>query len=130
MADFAMPIDSRSVAPTKYNDQDALAYFTRPTRSINHRAISEIRSETKQKAVKPATADQLNEFLSCWPDVDGETGLILRGDELLVKSREAMIAAVHNFNSAGTRGSHHFGILTEAYHRTRTVAFGLAYGGC
>jgi len=89
------------LATKKYNDQDVLAYFTRPTRSINHRAISEIRSETKQKAVKAATTEQLNEFLSCWPDVDGETGLSLRGDELLVKSREAMIAAVHNFNAAG-----------------------------
>lgn len=89
------------LATKRYNDQDVLAYFTRPTRSINHRAISEIRSETKQKTVKAATADQLNEFLSCWPDVDGETGLSLRGDELLVKSREALIAAVHNFNSAG-----------------------------
>jgi len=30
-----------------------------------------------------------------------ETGLSLRGDELLIKAREAMIAAVHTFNSAG-----------------------------
>ena len=29
------------------NDQDILAYFTRPTRSINHRAIAEIRNNTK-----------------------------------------------------------------------------------
>ena len=28
-------------------------------------------------------------------------GLSLRGDELLIKAREAMIAAVHTFNSAG-----------------------------
>lgn len=28
------------------NDQDVLAYFTRPTRSINHRAIGEIRKKT------------------------------------------------------------------------------------
>lgn len=74
----------------KYNDQDVLAYFTRPTRSINHRAISEIRSETKHKAVRAASAGQLQDYLDCWPDVDGETGLSLRGDELLVKSREAM----------------------------------------
>lgn len=85
----------------KYNDQDVLAYFTRPTRSINHRAISEIRSEKKHKAVRTATPAQLDDYLASWPDVDGETGLSLRGDELLVKSREAMIAAVHNFNSAG-----------------------------
>ncbi len=89
------------LATKKYNDQDILAYFTRPTRSINHRQISEIRSEKKHKAIKPANSEQLAEFLNCWPDVDGETGLSLRGDELLVKAREAMIAAVHNFNSAG-----------------------------
>lgn len=89
------------LATKKYNDQDILAHFTRPTRSINHRLISEIRSEKRHKAVKSAGADELEDYLSCWPDVDGETGLSLRGDELLVKSREAMIAAVHNFNSAG-----------------------------
>ena len=31
------------------NDQDILAYFTRPTRSIYLRAIGEIRTETKHK---------------------------------------------------------------------------------
>lgn len=89
------------LATKKYNDQDVLAYFTRPTRSINHRLISEIRSEKKHKALKAASPDQLSDFLQNWPDIDGETGLSLRGDELLVKAREAMIAAVHNFNSAG-----------------------------
>lgn len=89
------------LATKRYNDQDILAYFTRPTRSINHRLISEIRSEKKHNAVKAASADQLSAYLRCWPDVDAETGLSLRGDELLVKAREAMIAAVHNFNSAG-----------------------------
>lgn len=84
-----------------YNDQDILAYFTRPTRSVNHRAIGEIRTETKHKAVKRATEEQLNDFLATWPDVDSDTGLSLRGDELLIKAREAMIAAVHTFNSAG-----------------------------
>lgn len=85
----------------KYNDQDILAFFTRPTRSINHRLISEIRSEKKHKQVKAASKDDFEDFLTNWPNVDGETGLSLRGDELLVKAREAMIAAVHNFNSAG-----------------------------
>jgi hypothetical protein len=83
------------------NDQDILAYFTRPTRSINHRAIAEIRTSAKHAAVKPATADDLDGFLSSWPEIDAETGLSLRGDELLIKAREAMIAAVHTFNSAG-----------------------------
>lgn len=83
------------------NDQDILAYFTRPTRSINHRAIAEIRTSAKHAAVKSATADEMETFLASWPDVDPETGLSLRGDELLIKAREAMIAAVNTFNSAG-----------------------------
>lgn len=40
-------------------------------------------------------------FLTAWPDIDPVTGLHLKGDELLIKAREAMIAAVHTFNSAG-----------------------------
>lgn len=84
-----------------YNDQDILAHFTRPTRSINHARIIEIRTGKKFKTLKPASAEDLNEFLINWPDVDAETGLALRGDELLIKAREAMIAAVHTFNGAG-----------------------------
>jgi hypothetical protein len=83
------------------NDQDILAYFTRPTRSVNHRAIAEIRTGTKHTAIKASTSDELDSFIASWPEVDAETGLSLRGDELLIKAREAMIAAVHTFNSAG-----------------------------
>lgn len=83
------------------NDQDILAYFTRPTRSVNHRAIGEIRSKSKHSIVEVASADDLSDFLETWPDTDPDTGLPLRGDELLIKAREAMIAAVHTFNSAG-----------------------------
>lgn len=84
-----------------YNDQEVLAHFTRPTRSVNHRAIAEIRTATKHRTVRSASADELDEFLSAWPEIDPETGLSLRGDELLIKAREAMIAAVHLFNGAG-----------------------------
>lgn len=83
------------------NDQDILAYFTRPTRSINHRAIGEIRTGKKHATTKAATAEELDSFAASWPEVDSETGLSIRGDELLIKAREAMIAAVHTFNSAG-----------------------------
>jgi Protein of unknown function (DUF3644) len=83
------------------NDQDILAYFTRPTRSVNHRAIGEIRTEKKHKTIKPATSEELDAFLATWPDVDPQTGLSVCGDELLIKAREAMIAAVHTFNGAG-----------------------------
>ncbi len=84
-----------------YNDQDILAFFTRPTRSVNHRAIGEIRTGKKHKVLKVASSDELDEFLAEWPDHDPQTGLSLRGDELLIKAREAMIAAVQTFNGAG-----------------------------
>ncbi len=83
------------------NDQDILAYFTRPSRSVNHRLIGEIRHEVKHKNIKQASDEDLDAFLATWPDIDHETGLNVRGDELLIKAREAMIAAVQNFNSAG-----------------------------
>jgi Protein of unknown function (DUF3644) len=89
------------LAKEEYNDQTTLAYFTRPTRSVNHRAIAEIRTETKHKAVRAANDEELEAFLAAWPEVDPQTGLSLRGDELLVKAREAMISAVHIFNAAG-----------------------------
>ena len=77
------------------NDQDILAYFTRPTRSINHRAIGKIRKGAKHAEVKAASVEEMESFVATWPEVDAETGLSLRGDELLIKAREAMIAAVH-----------------------------------
>lgn len=83
------------------NDQDVLAHFTRPTRSVNHRAIAEIRKNEKHAAIKAASGEALAEFLATWPDVDPQTGLSIRGDELLIKAREAVIAAVHIFNGAG-----------------------------
>ena len=59
------------------NDQDILAHFTRPTRSINHRAIAEIRTGTKHTAIKAAALDELDSFIASWPEVDAETGLSL-----------------------------------------------------
>ena len=87
------------LATKKYNDQDILAYFTRPNRSINHRVVSEIRKGKKHKALNPASEEQLAEFLDNWPLVDWKTGLHLLGDELLIKSREAMICAVQGYNN-------------------------------
>src|SRR5260370_34632994 len=78
------------------NDQDILAYFTRPTRSINHRAIGEIRTEKKRKSINAATASDLDDFLATWPDIDPQTGLSLRGDELLIKARAARVAGLTN----------------------------------
>ncbi len=51
--------------------------------------------------VKAGSRDDLQLFLASWPDLDQQTGLSARGDELLLKAREAMIAAVNTFNSLG-----------------------------
>lgn len=84
------------------NDQDILAYFTRPTRSINHRAIAEIRTGKKHTRVIPATDEELQHFLDTWPQIDSETGLHILGDELLIKAREAMTQAVQVYNNPRT----------------------------
>lgn len=84
------------------NDQDILAYFTRPTRSINHARIAEIRSGTKHAKTKPASDNVMARFIDDWPQIDWETGLHLRGDELLIKAREAMLAAVQHYNNPKT----------------------------
>jgi hypothetical protein len=55
----------------------------------------------KHKTTKPATPEEVDAFLATWPELDPQTGLSVRGDELLIKAREAMIAAVHTFNGAG-----------------------------
>lgn len=84
-----------------WNDQEVLAYFTRPLRTVNHRLIGEIRTQHRHKAVRAASDAALDDFLMAWPDIDPNTGLSARGDELLIKAREAMIAAVHTYNGAG-----------------------------
>lgn len=97
------PLDDWEIALAKamlrrggFNDQEILAYFTRPSRSVNHRVISEIRTAKKHRGIPEATPDELAEFLATWPDAS-----LLRGDELVTKAREAMLAAVHTFNGAG-----------------------------
>lgn len=84
-----------------YNDQDIQSYFTRPMRTINHSRIGDIREERRHRTVATASSDDLAQFLTAWPNLDPETGLSAEGDELLIKAREAMIAAVHTFNGAG-----------------------------
>lgn len=92
----------RMILQLGLNDQDILAYFTRPTRSINHARIAEIRNQTKHRTIPVASAADLEAFLSAWPQIDPTSGLHLRGDELLVKAREAMLNAVQGFNNPRT----------------------------
>ena len=84
--------------PPRKNDQDILAYFTRPSRTINHGRIKDIRDAKKHATVVPATAEELAAFLRAWPNVD-DSGLHLIADELLIKAREAMLHAVQGFNN-------------------------------
>lgn len=107
------------------NDQDVLAHFTRPTRSINHRAIAEIRTAKKHASTRAATPAELELFLATWPEVDPGTGLSLRGDELLIKAREAMIAAVHIFNGAGLTFRAELFIVTAIIAWTYLLQLGL-----
>lgn len=96
-----------------YNDQDIQSYFTRPTRTVNHARIKEIRDGTKHRAVPESSKDELAQFFLNWPNLDSETGLSAEGDELLIKAREAMIAAVHTFNGAGLKFRSELFIVTS-----------------
>src|SRR5215218_4199610 len=53
-----------------YVPQDIQAYFSRPSRSINHGRIKEIKDGLKHKATKAASHSELEAFLDAWPDVD------------------------------------------------------------
>jgi hypothetical protein len=128
----------KAMLARKYVPQDIQAYFSRPTRSINHARISEIRDEVKHKSIKAAAETELDGFLDAWPNVDPATGLQLQGDELLIKAREAMIAAVHTFNSAGLHFRAELFIVTiviawtyllHAYYKREGVDYRYKKGG-
>lgn len=85
--------------PEFKTDQQILAYFTRPARTINHARIAEIRTEVRRKGIAPASDSELDEFLRDWGQTDTDTGLHLQDDELLIKSREAMLLAVQSYNN-------------------------------
>ena len=114
------------------NDQDILAYFTRPDRSINHARIAEIRKGTKHARTKAATEVELERFIESWPQIDPETGLHLLSDELLIKAREAMLVAVQSYNNPKTHFRSEVFIVTaiiawtyllHAYYRARNVDY-------
>ena len=67
----------KAMLTQSYVPQVIQAYFSRPTRSINHARILEIRDETKHKIVKAASEQELAEFLEVWPNVDAATGVHL-----------------------------------------------------
>lgn len=88
------------LADASLNDQDILAYFTRPGRTVNHARIAEIRDDKpRHRSVAAASPPRLTRFLVDWPHYDHVTGLHPVDDELLVKAREAMLNAVQGYNN-------------------------------
>lgn len=85
-----------------FPNQQIIAYFSRPTRSINQGRIVDIKKGKIFGGLKPASADRLDDFLSHWPDIDPQSGLHVLGDELLLKAREAMLLAVQSYNNPKT----------------------------
>lgn len=83
-------------------NQENLAFFSRPGRSINPARIAEIGLGKRHVDVTTAPSGDLSTFLSRWPEHDHVTGLHPLDDELVVKAREAMLNAIGGYNSPRT----------------------------
>lgn len=84
---------------TDLKDQEILAYFTRPSRTVNHRVISGLRSGKYLPHAEPATEEELSHFRDNWSRYSIARGEERRIEELIKKAREAMLAAIQTFNS-------------------------------
>src|SRR5215213_5302247 len=84
---------------TSLNDQQILAYFTRPSRTLNHRVVSGIRSGKYFPDIEPATDGDLTHFRDNWFRYSVTKGEEKRFEELVNKAREAMVAAIQSFNN-------------------------------
>jgi hypothetical protein len=88
---------------TDLNDQQVLAYFTRPNRTLNHRVISGIRAGRYFPSTPPSTEEELGHFKDRWRTLNISKGKIREIEELLLKSREAMISAIQSYNNPAYR---------------------------
>lgn len=113
LKDFEVSLIKAMLSSGEYSAyQDILAYFTRPSRSVNHARISEIvdamggepmHNSARKYADQPvASKKMVKDFLRHWPNIDSETGLHLQDDQLVIKSREAMLLAVQSYNNPST----------------------------
>jgi hypothetical protein len=84
------------------SNQDILAFFSRPDRSINQGRVAEIVSGKRHQSIPPASPGELRAFLARWPEHDHVTGLHPVDDELVVKAREAMLNAIGGYNNPRT----------------------------
>lgn len=64
--------------------------------TVNSARITEVKGNSR---IKPASADEVAFFLARKKSYDPKTGLNLYEDERLIRSREAMLLAVHAFNN-------------------------------
>lgn len=84
---------------TDLNDQQILAYFTRPQRTVNHRVISGIRTGRYFVGSPVSTEEELAQFKSRWRKISISKGKIREIEELVAKAREAMISAIQSYNN-------------------------------
>jgi Protein of unknown function (DUF3644) len=87
------------MSSTGMNDQEILPYFSRPGRSINHRVIAEIRTGSHFADVEAATEEDLRVFKERWFSYSVKRGVEREIEELVLKAREAQIAAIQIFNN-------------------------------
>ncbi len=102
LQDWEIAIVKAMIQHTDKNNQTILAYFTRPSRSINHRLIGQIRKNVIHKEIASASKTNMEVFMSDYPFIDSDTGLHVYADELLIKAREAMLNAVQTYNNPKT----------------------------
>ncbi|MGO4571809.1 DUF3644 domain-containing protein [Microvirga sp. 2TAF3] len=84
---------------TDLNDQQILAYFTRPSRTINHRVIGGLRLNKYFPKAEAASEEELAHFRDNWFRYSVAKGDEKRIEELINKSREGMLAAIQTFNN-------------------------------
>jgi hypothetical protein len=84
---------------TSLNDQQILAYFTRPQRTVNHRVISGIRTGRYFAGLAVSTEEDLAYFKDRWHKISISKGKIREIEELVAKSREAMVSAIQSYNN-------------------------------
>ena len=87
------------MATTGMNDQEILPYFSRPGRSINHRVMGEIRTGSHFADIEPATEEELRVFKERWFSYSVKRGIEREIEELVLKAREAQVAAIQVFNN-------------------------------
>ncbi len=89
------------LATGTHNEEDIVAYYTCPSRPINHARISEIRTSARHAKSNPARDENLQRFLDDWALIDWSTWVHLYGDHLLIKVRRTRLFPPRKRKGAG-----------------------------